>query len=201
MAAQQKRSKERLDAILAAALRCFRREGFHGASISRICAEAGISPGHLYHYFDSKEAIVEAIVQGDRERIRGMLDQLATAPDPVEALMRAILTPSLEQRLQIDGVLTLEIYAEAARNPRIAAIVNDFNAHAQASVANLLAALQRDGTVDPDAQPDRVASFLISVAEGLMLREAVDPLHRPDHVAPYLRKLLRTILVDPPRKK
>lgn len=197
MARQQKRSIDRLEAILAAALRCFRAEGFHGASISRICAEAGISPGHLYHYFDSKEAIVEAIVQSDRERIRGMLDQLATDPDPVEALMRAILTPSLEQRFQIDGVLTLEIYAEAARNPRIAAIVNGFTAHAQASVASLLADLQRDGKVAADAEPDRVASFLISVAEGLMLREAVDPSHRPDQVAPYLRSLLHTILRDP----
>ena len=60
MAIQQKRSRERLEAILEAALRCFRAEGFHGASISRICAETGISAGHLYHSFDSKEAIVSA---------------------------------------------------------------------------------------------------------------------------------------------
>ena len=43
--------------ILAAAQRCFVRSGFHGASMQEICAEAGMSPGNLYRYFPSKEAI------------------------------------------------------------------------------------------------------------------------------------------------
>ncbi len=46
--------EEKRREILAAAGRCFARDGFRGASISQICAEAGISSGHLYHYFASK---------------------------------------------------------------------------------------------------------------------------------------------------
>ena len=42
---------------LAAAQRCFVRSGFHGASMQDICAEAGMSPGNLYRYFPSKEAL------------------------------------------------------------------------------------------------------------------------------------------------
>ena len=45
--------------ILAAAHRCFLRHGLQGASISMICKEAAMSPGHLYHYFPSKDAIIE----------------------------------------------------------------------------------------------------------------------------------------------
>ncbi|EFG4742194.1 helix-turn-helix transcriptional regulator, partial [Escherichia coli] len=41
--------------ILAAAHRCFLRHGLQGASISMICKEAAMSPGHLYHYFPSKD--------------------------------------------------------------------------------------------------------------------------------------------------
>lgn len=201
MATQQKRSKERLQAILEAALRCFRAEGFHGASISRICAEAGISPGHLYHYFDSKEAIVEAIVQSDRARIRGILDELATTPEPIEAMMLAMLAPSTEQQFNIDGVLSLEIYAEATRNPRVAAILNDFHDHARTSLAGLLASLQRDGKVDPEAQPEVLAGILISIAEGLMMRETIDPAQRTAEVAPYLQRMLRAILKDPSTEK
>ena len=50
--------------ILAAAERCFGRSGFYRATIAQICDEAAISPGHLYHYFASKEAIIAAINQG-----------------------------------------------------------------------------------------------------------------------------------------
>src|SRR5690625_5601116 len=52
--------------ILDAAAECFRREGFHGASMGRIAAAAGMSRGHVFHYFKRKDDIVEAIV--DRER-------------------------------------------------------------------------------------------------------------------------------------
>ncbi len=49
--------------ILQAAMQCFVRDGFRGASISDICAAAGISPGHLYHYFPGKEAIIGAMAE------------------------------------------------------------------------------------------------------------------------------------------
>ena len=47
--------------ILDAAKKCFVRSGFQGASMHDICKEAEMSPGALYRYFPSKEAIIEAI--------------------------------------------------------------------------------------------------------------------------------------------
>jgi TetR/AcrR family transcriptional repressor of uid operon len=47
--------------ILTAAMNCFIRSGFRGASMNEICSEAGMSPGALYRYFPSKEAIIEKI--------------------------------------------------------------------------------------------------------------------------------------------
>jgi TetR/AcrR family transcriptional repressor of uid operon len=55
--------------ILAAAQRCFVRAGFHGASMQDICAEAGMSPGNLYRYFPSKEALIAGIAERDRAEI------------------------------------------------------------------------------------------------------------------------------------
>jgi AcrR family transcriptional regulator len=37
--------------ILEAAAVCFRRRGFHQATMQEICSEAGISPGALYRFF------------------------------------------------------------------------------------------------------------------------------------------------------
>ena len=58
--------EERQTHILAAARACFARAGFHGASMQQICAEAKMSPGALYRYFPSKDAIIEAIAEEER---------------------------------------------------------------------------------------------------------------------------------------
>ena len=55
-------AKRRKEQVLVAAVECFKLQGFHKTSMSQISAAAGMSSGHIYHYFGSKEAIVEAIV-------------------------------------------------------------------------------------------------------------------------------------------
>jgi AcrR family transcriptional regulator len=62
------KSDRRTD-ILAAAQRCFVRSGFHGASMQDICNEAGMSPGNLYRYFPSKEALIARIAERDRAEV------------------------------------------------------------------------------------------------------------------------------------
>ena len=44
--------------ILDAAFGCFARQGFHQTTMQDICREAELSPGAVYRYFDSKEAII-----------------------------------------------------------------------------------------------------------------------------------------------
>ena len=72
--------------IIDAAIACFERDGFHGASMQEICAEAGMSPGALYRYFPSKVAIIAAIAEAERAQHTAFFDRLAQADDPVEAL-------------------------------------------------------------------------------------------------------------------
>ena len=60
---------DRRSEILAAAQRCFVRAGFHGASMQDICNEAGMSPGNLYRYFPSKEALIAGIAERDRAEV------------------------------------------------------------------------------------------------------------------------------------
>jgi AcrR family transcriptional regulator len=52
---------DRRESILAAALSCFVERGFHGTAIPQIAEEAGIAAGTIYHYFESKEALVNAL--------------------------------------------------------------------------------------------------------------------------------------------
>src|SRR5215210_5438727 len=63
------RQSDRRDEILSAAQRCFVRSGFHQTSMQEICAEAGMSPGNLYRYFPSKEALIAGIAERDRAEV------------------------------------------------------------------------------------------------------------------------------------
>jgi AcrR family transcriptional regulator len=52
---------DRRNSIMEAALECFVERGFHGTAIPQIAEKADISAGTIYHYFDSKEALVNAL--------------------------------------------------------------------------------------------------------------------------------------------
>ena len=52
---------DRRESILDAALQCFVERCFHGTAIPQIAHKADIAAGTIYHYFDSKEALVNAL--------------------------------------------------------------------------------------------------------------------------------------------
>ena len=58
---ERSRADLRRAQILEAAHECFSREGFHAASMASIAAQADLSVGQIYRYFENKEAVIEAI--------------------------------------------------------------------------------------------------------------------------------------------
>ena len=81
------RRDHQVQRILDAAKTCFVRSGFQGASMQQICAEAGMSPGALYRYFASKEAIIEAICEADRADDAKLFAAILSNPDVVEGVV------------------------------------------------------------------------------------------------------------------
>src|SRR3954463_4441971 len=67
--------------ILDAAERCFVRAGFHRTTMQDVAAEAGMSPGNLYRYFPSKDAIAAGLAERDRARLAQDFFVLAKADD------------------------------------------------------------------------------------------------------------------------
>lgn len=166
--------EERRRQILDAALTCFRREGFRGASIADICAEARMSPGHLYHYFPGKEAIIEAIAERDLERGLDIMARAAERPDFVEALISLGLEEHAT-RLGLCGALRTEIAAEATRNPRIAAMLRSFHRRLEERLADILAEAQRAGQIKGGLDASSLAVLLIQLSDGFHARLASDP--------------------------
>lgn len=85
--------KRSVDAIKQAALELFARNGYHSTSISGIAKEAGISKGLMYNYFESKEALLHAIISeaiAEGERLLQSCLEGATAPfERLEAITNA----------------------------------------------------------------------------------------------------------------
>src|SRR5882757_1452907 len=150
--------------ILGAAIRCFTRDGFRGASTTDICAEAGISPGHLYHYFASKQAIIEAMIDLGLARSAERFEKILAAPDVIEALLADLEETCL--RLRLAQVLNMDGLAEAARNPEFARIIERHTGAFRGMWGNFLRQAQSQGRVDPGLDPDATANILIALIDG-----------------------------------
>ncbi len=60
---------QKQDAILDAALRLFVERGFHGTAVPEVAQEAGVAAGTIYHYFESKTALVNALYRREKEKV------------------------------------------------------------------------------------------------------------------------------------
>jgi TetR/AcrR family transcriptional regulator, repressor for uid operon len=166
--------EEKRQEILEGAVRCFIRDGFRGASISTICAEAQISPGHLYHYFPSKEAIIEAMAATHLESIRARFSQLADKKDAI-AVITAELQRSRKGASSGEQALILDLMAEAGRNPAIAKIVHSHTRAIRGLLAETLRNGQAKGGIDPNLDVELAAVLLINLMDGSKILRIRDP--------------------------
>ncbi len=154
--------------ILDAAEGCFQRDGFRGASIGDICAAARMSPGHLYHYFDSKEAIIEAILESRLEREAVIVGELTMTPNADLVTAVCGWLDGRVKDVRAHGTsLGLEMRAESARNPAIAKIASRADRGVRELLSRLVREGQERGQVDPALDPDSVAAVVHSIIFGL----------------------------------
>ncbi|WP_291867774.1 TetR/AcrR family transcriptional regulator [Bradyrhizobium sp.] len=161
--------------MLHAARKCFAEKGFHSTSTAEICRMAGMSPGNLFHYFPTKDAIIQAIAEQDRRETA----QLFASLDPEEDAIASVINLAEQTMLHLTdplyAKLSLELAAEAMRNPAIAEMfaVNDRES-SQALTALLRRGVER-GEIDSGLDLDRSALWLIALVEGAIGRAAMDP--------------------------
>jgi TetR/AcrR family transcriptional regulator, repressor for uid operon len=196
-----KHQKKRQE-ILQAAGRCFGRDGFSGASISDICAEAKISPGHLYHYFASKEAIVEAMVEGNLVEAAERFSRIADETDIVTAI--ALVIEQLKApRVRSASFVFFDVLAEAGRNPTMAKILQDLSRRMRELLAAVLRNGQARGQVDPDLDAEMAAAILMAVVDGSKMLAMRHPKLDKTESVELLKVLVARFLAPPtsaPRK-
>ncbi|WP_019634275.1 TetR/AcrR family transcriptional regulator [Actinomadura atramentaria] len=78
--------------IVDAAVRLFAERGFDGASVQQVVEAADVTKGALYHYFDSKDALLYEIYHALITRQLADLDREIAAGRPPRETVRAVLT-------------------------------------------------------------------------------------------------------------
>ena len=191
------RAAARREQIRAAAAECFCRHGFHGTSIAQISKAAGMSVGHIYHYFENKEAIIAEIVAQDLERLLNLNLELRSAHDVKDAIIERT-AESVEGNLDpaVAG-LKLEIIAEAARNPSVAEAVRSADRQCRESLAKTVRDVRRaQGHEDADAVIAGMVEVLAAMFQGLLIRSVRNPELDKRMVVRMFRRVIRDLLMQ-----
>jgi TetR/AcrR family transcriptional repressor of uid operon len=113
-------NQDRREQIMQAAMACFAKHGFHQASMHDISAEAGISVGLIYRYFENKEAVISAMADRHKQEIQHVLERARQAPTLLESLEILFTAHCCDGEPRVVSAFVVDLYAEAARNPAMA---------------------------------------------------------------------------------
>jgi len=158
-------STTRRDRILIAAEREFATQGFSGARMDRIAAQAGVNKQLLFHYFGSKAGLHHAAIVTvlDRSHVRP-----SPQGQPAERLSHLI---GQLQQVTVDSPALLAILADphgTAVTDASARAVDDWYARAIGSARQILDDGQRSGHFRDDVDAAPIAELIVSVSLGTM---------------------------------
>jgi AcrR family transcriptional regulator len=189
---------DRRNEILDAARRCFVRSGFHAASMQEICAEAGMSPGNLYRYFESKEALIAGIAARDQAEVSGEFAavDLSAGLFPV---LEGLAHHHFSERPDEQVLMCTEVMAQARRHPEIGAIIQNFHDDVRRWLRELFEAGKKRGDIPADVDLDPVITMLMLIADGVWWKRALQKDFDAKAVLPLFMDIIRHMLRARPK--
>jgi TetR/AcrR family transcriptional repressor of uid operon len=172
---QTESSSDRRTQILDAALVCFAKRGFHQASMHDISAEAGISVGLIYRYFENKDAVISAMADRHKKEIHEVLERAQQAPTLLESLEILFTAHCCEDAPQVVSAFVVDLYAEASRNQRVADLVRDVLQTAMSGVIDLIARSPEAESAAHGLKPHEQAELIFAVSRGMLMRDVLQP--------------------------
>ncbi|KKK87977.1 hypothetical protein LCGC14_2747850 [marine sediment metagenome] len=166
--------------IMDAAWACFARKGYHQATMQDICHESDLSPGAIYRYFASKEAIRRAVWDRHQEWARDLLEtvrsQAGQPRDTLEVIGQTMWLsffndPAFETMTRVE----IENWPEILRDKDLLDDLRKDLTFWRALVTQLLSEAKERGQLKADVDPASLASLFICAHEGLRHFRLVDP--------------------------
>ena len=149
--------EEKRRLILDAAVRVFARKGYHTCRVGDIAEEAGVAHGLLYHYFSSKEEVLETVFRDTWTEVLDAFTAVEASGEPSREQLRrvaAILLRAWRRNPDLVRVLVREV----ARSPQVQSKVDELG-QAFKAIERIVARGQAEGAFRADLEP-RLLSWI-----------------------------------------
>jgi AcrR family transcriptional regulator len=154
--------------ILDAAVRVFARQGFHTCRVSDIADEAGVAYGLVYHYFQSKDEVLDTLFLERWELMLGAIDEIDAQPIAAREKLHAIasfIVDSYRHDRDLMKVIIVEVTraANTFGQTHLAEIRKAYN-----RIADIVEAAQADGTFREGVTPQFAAMAFYGAIEQVL---------------------------------
>lgn len=182
---------ERSEQIAEAALRVFVKKGYNGTKISEIAAEAGVSHGLVYHYYKSKENMLELLTEKVLSESYNALRKYEQIEGNPPQVLRSLTEFILSESNGYYFAFVLQLHTSDYLPQAIHGIMEHYavNKHIEALLP-LFEAGQAQGLFTEGETRDLVV-YYFSIVQGLMLQSLLAP---QDFRFPPIDLILRGII-------
>jgi AcrR family transcriptional regulator len=167
----ERRPEARIEELLEAALRVFAQQGYRNARLDDVAEAAGVTKGAIYHYFDTKEALLLRVVEHYQELAFGRAEgALRDSAVPAAVRIRLLVRKVFARREDgtSDQLLALLIRGVAHEVPHVhERWLRDGPARLWTLLSRLVDDGKQRGEFRPEADGEVAARILVS---GLMLQ-------------------------------
>lgn len=153
--------------ILEAAVRAFARKGYHACRVGEIAEEAGVAYGLVYHYFGSKEEVLETIFRDTWTQMLARIREVAESGDSANEQVRKV-TALLLRTWRRDPDLVRVLVREVTRSPEQLRRQIDEIGHAYEALEEIVANGQKTGEFRDDLDSRIAATIFYGALEEVL---------------------------------
>jgi AcrR family transcriptional regulator len=150
--------EEKRRVILDAAVRVFARDGFHTSRVGDIAEEAGVAHGLLYHYFSSKDEVLQTVFRENWADLLVRFEAVEASDEPADEKLRGIVKILL-RTWRNDPALVTVMVREVGRSHHLATQVEDIG-KGFAVIRHVIELGQSEGVFRPEIDAE-LASWVV----------------------------------------
>ncbi|HEX5799317.1 MAG TPA: TetR/AcrR family transcriptional regulator [Gaiellaceae bacterium] len=144
--------------ILDAAVRVFARKGYHTSRVGDIAEEAGIAHGLLYHYFSSKEQVLETVFRENWSELLAAFARIEDSDEPASDQLDGIVKVLLRSWRNAPDLVRVMV-REVARSPHLQGQVDEIR-EGFVTIQRVIERGQAEGSFRADLDA-RLASWIV----------------------------------------